>query len=475
MKIVKVLPLVAAVMLTGCVSMSPFYDRPQAPVAGAWPEGAAYEQAKLNEVALPDWEAFYTDARLREVIKMTLANNRDYRVALLNVERLRQAYNIQRSEYLPYLAATGDGTHKQTPKSLSKEGRTEISHTYTANLAMASYELDLFGRIKSLSEEALNRYLSTDEARKSARVTLIAETANLWLKLGADRSILDFSKTTLDSQEQSYKLSEASYKAGAIGLLELNQAKTMLASAQKAYASSQRAVAQDLNALGVLVGAEVSESLLPTKVETVTLAGVLPKGAPSEVLLNRPDIAAAEYSLLAANANIGAARAAFFPRITLVGAYGSAAGDLADLFTGGTRMWSFVPSVSLPIFTAGASWAAYQVSQRDKDIAIANYEKAIQVAFKEVADALATEGTIEAELKAQADLAASTKQAYDLAQARYQQGASSFLEVLESQRQWVSAQTGLVMAEQARAASLVTLYKTLGGGAVDAQPKEAQK
>ena len=475
MKIVKVLPLVAAVMLTGCVSMSPFYDRPQAPVAGAWPEGAAYEQAKLNEAALPDWEAFYTDARLREVIKMTLANNRDYRVALLNVERLRQAYNIQRSEYLPYLAAAADGTHKQTPKSLSKEGRTEISHTYTANLAMASYELDLFGRIKSLSDEALNRYLSTDEARKSARVTLIAETANLWLKLGADRSILDFAKATLDSQEQSYKLSEASYKVGAIGLLELNQAKTMLASAQKACASSQRAVAQDLNALGVLVGAEVPEALLPTKVETVTLAAVLPKGAPSEVLLNRPDIAAAEYTLLAANANIGAARAAFFPRITLVGAYGSGAGDLADLFTGGTRMWSFVPSVSLPIFTAGASWAAYQVSQRDKDIAIANYEKAIQVAFKEVADALATEGTIEAELKAQADLAASTKQAYDLAQARYQQGASSFLEVLESQRQWVSAQTGLVMAEQARAASLVTLYKTLGGGAVDAQPKEAQK
>jgi multidrug efflux system outer membrane protein len=306
-------------------------------------------------------------------------------------------------------------------------------------------------------------------------VTLIAETANLWLKLGADRSILLFTKTTLESQEKSYQLSEASYKVGAIGLLELNQAKTMLASAQKAYASSQRAVAQDLNALGVLVGKEVPEALLPTKVESVTLAGVLPQGAPSEVLLNRPDIAAAEYSLMAANANIGAARAAFFPRITLVGAYGSGAGDLGDLFTGGTRMWSFVPSVSLPIFTGGAAWAAYQVSQRDKDIAIANYEKAIQVAFKEVADALATEGTIEAELKAQADLAASTKQAYDLAQARYKQGSSSFLEVLESQRQWVGAQTGLVVAEQARAASLVMLYKTLGGGAVDSEPKEAQK
>ncbi|MBQ5766811.1 MAG: TolC family protein, partial [Burkholderiaceae bacterium] len=221
-----------------------------------------------------------------------------------------------------------------------------------------------------------------------------------------------------------------------------------------------------------VVTARVSVKAKDAKVYNV---GVLPQGAPSEVLLNRPDIAAAEYSLMAANANIGAARAAFFPRITLVGAYGSGAGDLGDLFTGGTRMWSFVPSVSLPIFTGGAAWAAYQVSQRDKDIAIANYEKAIQVAFKEVADALATEGTIEAELKAQADLAASTKQAYDLAQARYKQGSSSFLEVLESQRQWVGAQTGLVVAEQARAASLVMLYKTLGGGAVDSEPKEAQK
>lgn len=475
MKMFKFLPLVAAVMLTGCVSMSPFYDRPESPVNAAWPEGSAYDQAKLNQAALPDWEAFYTDDRLRQVIRLTLENNRDYRVAMLNVERLRQAYNIQRSEFLPYLAATGQGSHSRTSDLLRKPDQAAVSHSYTANLAMAAYELDLFGRIKSLSDQALNRYFATEEARKSARATLIAETANLWLKLGADRSILAFAKTTLESQEKSFKLSEASYQAGAISLLELNQARTMLANAQKSYAASERAVAQDLNAMGVLVGCEVPEALLPSKVEVVTLGAVLPQGAPSEVLLNRPDIAAAEYTLLAANANIGAARAAFFPRITLVGSYGSGAGELDDLFTGGTRMWSFVPSVSLPIFTAGASWAAYQVSQRDKDIAIANYEKAIQVAFKEVADALATEGTIEAELKAQEALVASTKQAYDLAQARYKQGASSFLEVLDSQRQWVGAQTGLVVAQQARAASLVTLYKTLGGGAVDTQKDEAEK
>ena len=317
-KTFKFMPLVAALALTGCMSMAPSYERPQAPILTAWPSGEAYADAKLNQQALPDWREFFTDERLRKVIQMTLDNNRDYRVAMLNVQRMRYAYNIQRSEFLPSISATGSGDHTGTPRTLSATGQDTVNHVYSANLAMASYELDLFGRIRSLSDEALNQYFATEEARKSSRVTLIAETANLWLQLGADRSLLAFAKETLDSQEQSYKLSEASYKAGAINLLELNQAKQMYASAQASYASSQRAVAQDLNALALLVGTDVPEELLPTKVEVVTLAGMLPKGVPSEVLLNRPDIAQAEYTLMAANADIGAARANFFPRITLV-------------------------------------------------------------------------------------------------------------------------------------------------------------
>ena len=454
-KTFKFMPLVAALALTGCMSMAPSYERPQAPILTAWPSGEAYADAKLNQQALPDWREFFTDERLRKVIQMTLDNNRDYRVAMLNVQRMRYAYNIQRSEFLPSISATGSGDHTGTPRTLSSTGQDTVSHVYSANLAMASYELDLFGRIRSLSDEALNQYFATEEARKSSRVTLIAETA-------------------IDSQEQSYKLSEASYKAGAINLLELNQAKQMYASAQASYASSQRAVAQDLNALALLVGTDVPEELLPTKVEVVTLAGMLPKGVPSEVLLNRPDIAQAEYTLMAANADIGAARANFFPRITLVASGGTGATELNDLFSGGTRMWSFTPSISLPIFTGGANWATLRVSETERDIAVADYEKAIQTAFREVADALATEGTIERELKATQEYADATKQAYELAQARYRHGSESFLTVLDSQRQYVSAQTQLAVAQQARAMSLVTLYKTLGGGAVDIEQKTEQ-
>lgn len=467
MKSLKLLPLVAALALTGCMSMAPSYERPEAPIAASWPEGEAYANAKLNQQALPDWQEFFTDPRLRQVIQMMLDNNRDYRVAMLNVDRMRYAYNIQRANFLPSISATGSGEHSGTPRTVSTTGRDTVSHVYSANLAMASYEIDLFGRIRSLSEEALNEYFATEEARKSSRVTLIAETANLWLQLGADRSLLQFAKETLDSQTKSYQLTEASYKAGAINLLELNQAKSMLASAQSSYASSQRAVAQDINALNLLVGTNVPEDLLPQKAEVVTMAAMLPNGVPSEVLLNRPDIAQAEYSLIAANANIGAARANFFPRITLVASGGTGSTELSDLFDGGTRMWSFAPSVSLPIFTGGANWATLRVSETDRDIAVANYEKAIQTAFSEVANALATEGTIEAELAAISDLADSTKKAYELAQTRYRHGSESFLTVLDSQREYVSAQTQLTVAQQARAMSLVTLYKTLGGGAVD--------
>ena len=467
MKGLKLLPLVAALALTGCMSMAPSYERPQAPVAGEWPTGDAYVNAHLNQGALPDWKEFYTDNRLRQVIQMSLDNNRDYRVAMLNVEKARYAYNIQRSNFLPTVNATGSGSHSGTPRSLSATGNDTVSHVYSANLAMASYELDLFGRIRSLSTEALNEYFATEEARKSAQVTLIAETANAWLQLGTSRSILAFAQQTYESQEKSFKLMQASYEAGAINLLELNQAKSQYASAKASLLSAQRDVAQAKNTLESLVGAEVPEKWLPERVEIVTMDGVLPKGVPSEVLLNRPDIAQAEYQLKAANANIGAARANFFPRISLVASGGTSSTELDDLFSSGTRIWSFSPSVTLPIFTGGANWATLKVSETDKKIAVANYEKSIQTAFSEVANALATEGTIEEELKAQTEYAESTKKAYELAQLRYKHGSESYLTVLDSQRTYVAAQTQWVIAQQARSMSLVSLYKTLGGGATD--------
>ena len=461
----KVLPLALCLALTGCVSMSPTYERPEAPVAGEWPQGEAYAKAALNQEALPDWKTYYTDARLREVIELALANNRDLRVALLNVEKVRQAYNVERSHFLPNLSGAASGAHTRTPATLSTTGRTVVSHTYTANLAMASYELDLFGRIKSLSDQALNEYLATREARRAAQASMIAETANAWLSLGADEALLRFSRENLATQEKTYSLMKNSYDAGGISLLELNQARTALAQAKASLNAAQRAVAQDKNALTLLAGTSVDPKLLPSDVSVVTLKGSLPKGAPSEVLLNRPDIARAEFSLKAANANIGAARANFFPRITLVGNYGSGSRELRDLFDAGTNAWSFTPSVSLPIFTGGANLATLRVSEANRDIALANYEKAIQSAFREVADALALEGTVEDSLKAYEELAKSASEAYRLANIRYREGAESLLVLLDTQRSYISARTGLVAAQQARAASLVGLYRVLGGGA----------
>ena len=474
MKAFKLLPLVAALALTGCMSMAPTYERPEAPVSTEWPSGPAYAGAKLNQQALPGWREYYTDKRLVTVIETMLKNNRDLRVALLNVEKVRQAYNIQRAEFVPDVAAAGSGAHSRTSADLSSTGAAYTTHAYTANLAMASYEVDLFGRIRSLSDQALNEYLATVQAQRSARATLIASTANAWLKLGADESLLKFSKETLDTQKESYSLMQKSYNAGGINLLELNQAKTAYASAQASYSASLRAVAQDKNALELLVGAKVDESLLPKEVKVVTLGGVLPAGAPSEVLLNRPDIAQAEYSLKAANANIGAARANFFPRITLIGTYGSGSTELDNLFDSGTRMWSFTPSVSLPLFTGGANIANLRVSEANRDIAVANYEKAIQSAFREVADAVATEGTVEEQLKAYKDLAKASGEAYRLAKIRYRAGAESMLTLLDTQRNYVSAESGLVNAQMARASSLVTLYSVLGGGA-DADPSGEEK
>ncbi|HAW45381.1 MAG TPA: multidrug transporter, partial [Sutterella sp.] len=443
MRKAKLTALFAVLALTGCVSMSPIYERPEAPVAQDWPAGPAYEKAILNQNALPDWQTYYTDARLREVISLMLENNRDLRVALLNVEKVRQAYNIQRSAYLPSIAATGSGAHARTPETLSSTGTAVVSHTYTANLAMSSYEIDLFGRIKSLSDQALNEYLATVQAQRASRASMIAQTANVWLTLGADESLLAFAKETLDTQEKTFNLMKASYKAGGISLLNLNQAQTMLSSAKAAYATALRAVAQDKNALTLLVGAPVDEKLLPKEVSVVTLRGSLPKGAPSEVLLNRPDIAQAEYQLKAANANIGAARANFFPRISLVGSYGTGSRELKDLFDSGTNVWSFTPSVSLPIFTGGANIATLRVSEANRDIALANYEKAIQSAFREVADALAAEGTVEETLKAYEELAKASGEAYRLARIRYKEGAESLLVLLDTQRSYVSARSGL--------------------------------
>ena len=463
-KTIRLLPLAAALILAGCVNLAPDHERPAAPVEQSWPQGEAYEGAALRQQALPGWQEFFTNAKLRQVIEFGLAGNRDLRVAALNVEKTRAMYNVQRSELFPTVAAGAANAAKHNPASVA--GRSATAHTYTAQLAMASYEIDFFGRIRNLNEQALQAYLATDDARRTLKNSLIAEIAMVWLSLGADQTQLELQKETLKSQEESFRLITESYRLGAASRFDYEQARTTVAAARAQIASYIRAVAQDRNALNLLCGGTVPEELLPTGlVSGVTQTAALPAGLPSEVLLNRPDIMASERDLISAEANIGVARAAFFPSVSLTAGTGSTAMHLSDLFDAHTGFWNFTPSINLPIFTGGRNVATLEAAKIGQRIAVANYEKTIQSAFREVADALATEGTMDRELSARREYAEAAAKAYELADVSYKAGAVSYNDVLTSQRAMVGARQALISTELARTASVVTLYKVLGGGA----------
>ena len=466
-KIYRLVPLAAALVLAGCINLAPDYERPEAPVAQAWPEGESYKLSEVKREALPEWRDFICDEKLRRVIELALANNRDLRMAAYNVEMARAQYGISRSELFPTVAAVAQETAQRTPETLSTrlDGTANTTHQYSAQLAMTSFELDFFGRVRNLEEQALQSYLQTQDAQRSAQSTLIAEVAMAWLTLGADEAQLKLQQETLRTQEESFRLVEASYKYGAVSQLDLEQARQTVAAARAAIASYVRAVAQDRNALELLVGAKIDEGLMPDGISLqATLPASLPEGLPSEVLLNRPDVMQAERGMLAANAQIGAARAAFFPSVSLTGGVGSGSMRLSDLFASNSTVWTFSPNVNIPIFTGGANIANLRAAEAYQKKSIADYELAIQTAFQEVADALATEGTVADELLAQQQLAAATAETLRLSEERYKNGADSYLEVLDSQRSNFSAQQAVINAQLSRAASLVTLYKVLGGG-----------
>lgn len=455
----------SAFLLTGCLNLAPSYERPAAPkeTASAWAVSPAEAGVKEDELVV--WEKFFLDDRLKKVIRMALDNNRDLRQSMLEVERLRQLYRVSRAELFPSVSAAGSGSHARSSVDSIMPGQSRIGHLYAADLAMSSYEIDFFGRIRNMNEQALQAYLAQDDARRSAQNTLIAEVATIWLSIGADRASLELARTTLESQTASFRLVEQSYKAGASNKLELSQAQTTVASAKIAVETAKKSLAQDMNALRLLVGAEISPQCLPLGIDlNATLPASLPAGLPSEVLLKRPDIAAAERSLRAANASIGVARAAFFPKIALTGSIGTASTDMSDLFSGGRGTWSFGPSISVPIFQGGANVANLEAAKVYQKEMVAAYEKAIQSAFREVNDALATESTISKQLSAQNELVKASETAYSLAELRYKHGVDSYLSVLDAQRSMVSAQQGQIQTRLARAASLVTLYKVLGGG-----------
>jgi outer membrane protein, multidrug efflux system len=402
------------------------------------------------------------------VIALSLKNNRDLRIAVLNIERARNLFRVQRAELFPTVYAAGSGTDQRQPGGISSSGDSSVFRQYNVGIGFADYEIDLFGRVRSLKDRALEQYLSTEQARRSLQITLMAEVANAFLSLAADREHLKVARDTFESQEESYRIIESRFKAGASTELDLRQAQTRLEAARRDIAFFTGRVAQDENGLALLVGQPVPPELLPAELGAVKGFSDISVGLPSEELLKRPDILQAEHLLKAANANIGAARAAFFPSITLSTAFGTVAPQLSGLFKSGSDTWGVSPQVTLPIFDTGRNIANLGVAKSERDIYLAQYEKAIQTAFKEAADALAQHGTLQDQLSAQETLTKAAAGAYRLSDARYKNGVDSYLPVLDAQRSLFAAQEILITLRLAGLTNLVTLYKVLGGGSAEA-------
>ncbi len=460
----------SSLLLSSC-TMAPNYVRPAAPVPEQWGietkekafgETTAQLVKDLSEV---NWQDYFVNPQLQKVIELALKNNRDLRVAVLNIEKVRAQYQIKRADLLPTINASGSGTVQRLPGSVSSSGQPTISRQYNANLGLSAYELDFFGRVQSLKDQALEQYLATKQARHSVQISLVAEVANSFLTLAADRERLKLARDTFSSQQSSYQLIKSRYDAGASSELDLRQAQTSVESARFDVARYTSQVAQDENALSVIIGSSVPADLKPEGLTEIVAIKDVEPGLPSELLQKRPDILQAEGTLKAANANIGAARAAFFPRISISTNIGTTSNQLTNLFAPGSAAWLFAPQITIPIFDTGRNIANLKVSETDRDIALAQYEKAIQNAFREVSDAMVLRDNIGEQKSAQQSLNEAASESYRLANARYKAGINNYLTVLDSQRSMYAAKQGLISVDLARLANLATLYKVLGGGA----------
>ncbi len=460
------LQAIVVVFFCGC-SLTPKYTRPNAPVPTDWPSGASYKNTSdANNITLASvlpWKEFITDERLQKIIETALQNNRDLRVAALNVEKTRSLYGIQRAELWPTLNAIGSGSKQHIPGDLSGTGDSMTTEQYSVNLGIISWELDFFGRIRSLKEAALEQYFATEQGRRSVQILIISEVANAYLTYAADQESLKLAQSTLEAQEAAYNLIRRRLEIGLSPELDLYQVQTRVDAARVDVIFYTRLVAQDETTLNLLVGTSVLNDLLPDTLNSIGQTKEISVGISSEVLLSRPDILAAESQLKAINANIGAARAAFFPRVSLTTSIGTASGELSDLFKSGQDAWSFAPQIVMPIFDTRLK-SALEVTKTDQEIAVALYEKSIQQAFKEVADALAVQGTVKAQLLAQQSLVNSVSETYRLSNTLYTSGIVSYLDVIDAQRSLYSAQQGLVSLRLARLANQIRLYTVLGGG-----------
>lgn len=481
--------LALSTALAGC-NLAPKYQRPDGAVPAALPQGGAYPRAASDaaDVTQIGWRDFFTDPRLREVIETALVNNRDLRIAAGNVLQARAQYRVQRSQLVPTTTVSGSGTYTNNllgasgASGAAAGGGTAAGGTtgtgagvgsssssnveiYSVNAGFSAFELDLFGRVRNLSRAALESYFASEEAQRSARISLIAETATAWLTLASDQEQLQLARDTLDTFAETLRLTQAQFRIGVASELEARQAETNYQSARNDIATLTTQVARDQNALNLLVGTTVPADQLPTALGSGAVTrDALPGDLSSAVLLRRPDVLQAEHQLIAQNANIGAARAAFFPTISLTGTVGTISTALSGLFGGGSFTYTGSPSVSLPLFDGGQRAGNLQYARASQQVAVSTYEKTIQTAFREVADALAQRGTIAEQVAAQDARANAAQVAARLSDARYRAGVDSFLVSLDAQRTAYSARQQLVTTRLTRATNLVELYRSLGGG-----------
>jgi len=452
--------LAAAALLTGCMNLAPQYERPPAPVAPAFPNA---EAAAVRATAAADtpWQAYFTDPVLRDLIERALKNNRDLRVAVLNIDAVQAQYQLRRADQYPTVSAGLTGSR------LPGSGGSTVS-AYTAGLSIATYELDLFGRVRSLTDSAAAQVLASDEARKAVQISLVASVANLYLALAADEELLELTVRTLDTREQSLKLTQLRFDNGTSSDLDLRLAQSVVEGARAALALARRQRDLDRNALVLLLGEALPvPPSRPARIDGIELSDV-PAGLPSEVLLRRPDVRQAEQQLIAANANIGAARAAFWPRITLTGSAGTASTHLGDLFQNGA--WGFSAQLLQPIFDAGRNQANLDGAVAQRDIAVAQYERAIQAAFRDVADALAGRATFDEQLRAQQAQVEAERARYGLSELRFRHGVSNSLELLDAERSLFTFEVALVQARLSQLQNRVSLYRALAGGLDAASP-----
>jgi outer membrane protein, multidrug efflux system len=460
MRTQRALGLCGATLVLGGCAMIPKYDRPAAPVPPALPGSEATAEAPLPQDV--PWQQFFTDPGQRAVIELALANSRDLRIALLNIEKMRAVYRIQRAALFPPVGVVAEGSSVRVPGKEGEEATT--SESYTVALGVANWEVDFFGRLRSLKRSAVEQYLATEQAGRAARLAIVAAVAQTYLTLAADADGLRLSKETFEAQQASLALIQRSRDLGVASDLELSQIQSQVEAARADVARYTGLQAVDQNALNVLVGSPVSPDLLPTGLAAIAAPRSISAGLSSAVLLRRPDILALEHQLRSANANIGAARAAFFPRIALTAGVGSVSNELSNVLGSGTGTWSFAPSITAPLFTAGALRAQLKGSHVDRKLAVARYEKGIQQAFGEVSNALTLRTTLVEQRAAQEALVAALERTHRLSQARYEAGLDGYLGVLVAQRSLVAGQQALVAVRLAEQANRITLYKVLGGG-----------